>query len=287
MGNMESGLQENTFIFVMVIGILIMLALALAFVLFFNFSKKKILTEQMRSQKLAYQHQEELLHSTILTQEAERKRIARDLHDEIGSKLNVILLNTHRLKKFNKENEEIGGITSEVNDLINTTIATTRRISHDLLPPTLEEFGLVEAIKELRDNFQQTGSITIGFDLMEREEAVSKKSTEEEDKLIELNLFRVLQELINNSIRHGQATEITIKLWQNASSVKLEYLDNGKGFEMTNFENKKGLGMRNIESRLHMIHATYQYDSSPGNGMKMVIEKGELGMKNEELRMRN
>ncbi len=264
MGNMESNLHENTFVFLMVIGILIMLALALAFVVFFNYSQKKILTEQMRNQKLAYEHQEKLLHSTILTQEEERKRIARELHDDIGSKLNVILLNIHRLRKFSKENEEMGLIADEVNSVIHTTIDTTRRISHDLLPPTLEEFGLVEAIKELRDTFHHTGHVSIDFDLLENELQI-------DDKLIELNIFRVLQELINNSIRHGKAKEIKIKLWLSSDAIKLEYLDNGTGFDMNNFETKRGLGMKNMESRLNMIQADFTYDSAPGKGMKVLI----------------
>jgi len=248
----------------MVIGILIMLALALAFVVFFNFSQKKILTEQMRNQKLAYEHQEELLHSTILTQEEERKRIARELHDDIGSKLNVILLNIHRLKSFSNENEEMDSIAREVNSVIHKTIDTTRRISHDLLPPTLEEFGLVETIKELRDTFHQTGSVSINFDLMEKEMQL-------EDKLIELNIFRILQELVNNSIRHGKAKEITIKLWLKLNSIKLQYIDDGEGFDMSDFKIKRGLGMKNIESRLNMINATFKYDSAPGKGMEVLI----------------
>ena len=223
----------------------------------------------MRNQKLAYQHQEELLHSTILTQEAERKRIARELHDEIGSKLNVILLNIHRLKQFSKENEKTSEIAKEVNTVIHTTIDTTRRISHDLLPPTLEEFGLVEAIKELRDTFHQTGSIDISFELLEDKKKI-------DDKLVELNLYRVLQELINNSIRHGKAKMIKIQLWSNPEILQLEYLDNGQGFDQKDFENKKGLGMKNIESRLNMIHATFKYDSTPGQGMKVLIKKNQI-----------
>lgn len=265
MGNIETSFQENVFIFLMVIGILVMLAFALAFILYVNFSQKKILTEQMRNQKQAYQHQEELLHSTIIVQEEERKRIAKDLHDEIGSKLNIIFLNIHRLKDFGELHEEIKGITDEVDTLINTTIDTTRRISHDLLPPTLEDFGLIEAIKELQHNFNQLGTIFIAFDLIKNEKKI-------EDKLIELNLFRVLQELINNSIRHGEATEIDLKIWLEKSYLKLEYLDNGLGFDPTSLKNKKGLGMKNIESRLHMIHATFELDSSPGKGMKLLIE---------------
>ena len=262
---MDSNLQENTFIFMMIIGILIMLALALAFVLFFNFSQKKLITEHMRNQKLAFDHQEALLHSTIMTQEEERKRIARELHDEIGSKLNVILLNTHRLKKFRKDNSEMEEIASEMNSVIHRTIDTTRRISHDLLPPTLEEFGFVEAVKELRDSFENTGSVSVNFELIENEVKI-------DDHIVELNLFRVMQELINNSIRHGEATEITIKLWLSKTKVKLEYSDNGKGFDMSDITNKKGLGLKNIESRLNMIHSDYEYDSALGKGFSLVID---------------
>lgn len=255
----------------MCIGILVMLALALAFVIFFNYSKKKIIIEQMRVQQLAYQHQEELLYSTILTQEAERKRIARDLHDEIGSKLNVILLNFHRLKKHGQGQEEILNISNEVSTLIHTTIDTTRQISHDLLPPTLEEFGLVEAIKELRDTLYQAALLKIEFDLVEEVSEPLKDQQKADYKIVELNLFRVLQELLSNSIKHGKATAIHIKLWLKESGLQLSYVDNGKGFDVQEFEHKKGLGMKNIESRPHMIKATYTYDSSPGNGVKMMI----------------
>lgn len=255
----------------MIIGILIMLALALAFVIFFNYSKKKLLTEQMNNQKLALQHQEKLLHSTILTQEKERKRIARELHDEIGSKLNVIFLNIHRLKKINTGNEEVKLITDEVDSLIHNTLHTTRRISHDLLPPTLEDFGLIEAIKELRDAFQHVDNFKIVFKISENEGNVLITSRTDKNKMIELNIFRVLQELINNSIKHGNATEVVINLSLGLFDLKLEYADNGKGFDEKIYKNKKGLGMKNVESRLNMIHANYQFDSTPEKGVKMMI----------------
>lgn len=249
----------------MVIGILIMLALAMAFILFFNFSQKRILKEQMRQQQMAYDHQEALLHSTILTQEEERKRIARDLHDEIGSKLNVILLNAYQLKKMGKGNMEVVSITNELSSLVNTTIETTRRISHDLLPPTLEEFGLVEAIKELKDTYRH--SDTLSFNLQFNDDNEKIKS-----KIIELNLYRVLQELINNSIRHGAATQLTIDLGILENLIHLKYHDNGEGFDTIDVQNKKGLGMKNMESRLRMIQATHQLNSSPGRGLTMEIE---------------
>ena len=171
----------------------------------------------------------------------------------------------HRLNKFKKEDEEIGTITNEVNTLINTTIDSTRRISHDLLPPTLEDFGLVEAIKELKESLHQTEDVSIVFDFQNAEEKIT-------DKLVELNLFRILQELISNSIRHGKATVINIRIGIQKSAIKLEYSDNGAGFEIANVKKKKGLGMKNIESRLNMIKATYDLDTAPGNGVKVTIE---------------
>lgn len=268
MGNIENSFEENTIVILMAAGIFIMLALALAFVLFANFSQKKILREQMRNQDLAFKHQEALLHGTILTQEKERKRIARELHDEIGSKLNVILLHIHRLKKISQENATSEEAVTDIKSLINNTLETTRRISHDLLPPTLEEFGLVEAIKELRDSYERLDILKIDFELLANDKKIK-------DSVIELNLFRVLQELISNSIKHGKAEKIDLKLSLNTSNIQLEYSDNGKGFDMSDSNNKKGLGMKNIESRLNMIHADYDFQSAPGKGILMKIELSE------------
>ncbi len=262
---MESIFQKENFIILIIFGILIMLAFAMAFVLFVNYSQKKILKEQMRVQKLDYKHQEELLHATILTQEKERNRIARDLHDEIGSKLNVIFLNVCRLKKHGEKDEEIKLITDEVETVIHTTIDSIRFISHELLPPTLEEFGLIETIRELQHSYSLVGDIQVDFTTLENMLPI-------ENPLIELNLFRIIQELINNSIKHGKATEIDIDLYSKEALIKLTYQDNGIGFDSTNTTHKKGLGLKNIESRLRIINATYQLNSSAENGTTVTIE---------------
>ena len=262
---MDDILQGNTMIWLMVSGILIMLAFALAFVLFVSYSQKKILREKMQGQEQVNQHQEELLHSNILTQEEERKRIARDLHDAIGSKLNVILLNLYRLKSTDLDSEDVLQITDEVESVIHTTIDSTRRISHELLPPTLEEFGLVEAIRELQYHINNLGTTRINL-------SVDDTLVNIEDQMVELNLFRVLQELTSNSIRHGKAKEITMVIGAENSLLSFGYSDNGVGFDSASIDHKKGLGMKNIESRLQMIKATSIYQSTSGNGFQMNIE---------------
>ncbi len=244
----------------MIIGIVVMLILALTFVLFFGQARKRILQQQMQAQQAELAHQQSLLFSTILTQEAERERIAKELHDEIGSKLNVILLNLHRLNKVTKKSTEVAPITTEMHSLINTTLATTRRISYDLLPPTLVNFGLLEAIKELVDNYQKTDSIDIVLEICQDE-------TPTIDAIVGLNIYRVLQELMNNTMKYAAAQQITIKLWFSPIQLKLEYRDNGKGFDLQNKQLKKGLGLQNIKSRMQMIQGVANFQTAVGEGV--------------------
>jgi len=245
---MKEDLLEGELLFLIIAGILVMTLLALALVLFFNFSQKRILKEKMLAKDLKIKHQEELLHSTIVVQEEERKRIAKDLHDDIGSKLNVINLNLHRLKKQGKGNTKI----------------PTRRISHDLLPPTLESFGLKAALQELADGFNRSGKVEVLLN-------ASIVEQRPEETLVELNLFRVVQELISNSLRHGKANNINMELKMEANQISLNYQDDGSGFDTAKLDQKKGLGLSNIDSRLNMVGGQIRYESAPGQGTKAFI----------------
>lgn len=234
----------------------------MAFIIFFSFSQNKLRKEQFKAQEAKLQHQEQLLHSNIKTQEEERERIAKDLHDEVGSKLNVIHLYLHQLLKKQPEAKES---VSEMITVLKDTIQTSRRISHDLLPPTLDKFGLAVAIEELSEVVEQANDMQLQLELEgERPQGI--------DKIVEINLFRVLQELISNTLKYAKATEVRIKLWQNEEKVILNYADNGLGFDPDKKEHQKGLGMKNIESRLQMIGAELDLKSSPGKGVQVQIE---------------
>lgn len=261
---MEANFQQSEIVFLMAIGIVIMLCLALALVLFFNASQKKLLKAKNRSQELQLQHQKELLYSTILTQENERKRIAKDLHDEIGSKLNVVHLNMHRLKRLGQSSAEFQQTIGEVNELINNTIDRTRTISHELLPPTLDDFGLVEAIKELCEGYRKTGSVQIEFKWTEGCSGIG-------DKMADLHLFRILQELIKNSIIHGGAGLIQLNLVLQKEHLMLNYQDDGKGFDTTKVQ-IKGMGLKNLETRTNLIQGKMDFQSKPGQGVDVSIE---------------
>ncbi|NUO03200.1 MAG: sensor histidine kinase [Saprospiraceae bacterium] len=265
---MESGFQASEIIFLMSIGILIMVALAFAFVWYFNRAQKLILRQQMQNQQLELQYQQELLQKNILVQEEERRRIASDLHDEISSKLNVLHLNLHRLRKMEPQTPNYDQTVDDINSLISNTLDATRRISHELMPPTLEDFGLIEAVKELSQHVSQSEAAAIHFESEPTREEIGDATTE-------LNLFRIIQELINNSLRHGKATSIDIQFLNRDPYIELYYRDNGKGFDVTQ-SGKKGLGLRNIESRVQIIGATFQVNSKPGEGFEFIMRTNKF-----------
>jgi signal transduction histidine kinase len=252
-------------IFYMTVGIGVMLLFAVSFVLFFLLSQRKLHQEQQKIQEQNLLHQEQLLYSTIQTQEEERKRIAKDLHDDIGSKLNVIHLGLHRLQKHTVENPEHALTIKEVSEVLQDTIGATRRIAHDLLPPTLENFGLKEAIRELCDKYSRTGAVNAHFEVFRQSERPC-------DKKAEVNLFRVIQELTSNSIRHGKAENILISMWITDTEIRIEFTDDGLGFDPDLVPQGKGLGTQSMLSRLKMIGASMYYDTAPNAGYKAFIQ---------------
>lgn len=264
---MENGIHPNDFFILIGTGVLAMLLFAIGIIVIFYTSQRKLLNEKMQQQSLQLKHQQELLFSTLKAQEKERKRIAKDLHDEIGSKLSVSLMNLRFLSR-EKDPTKLKKNMQEVEQLISSTIDTTRSISHNLLPPTLDDFGLVAALHDLQDTYQNT---SLTFDI-----EADKEQDRLEDKLIELNLFRVIQELLKNSALHGQATHAQLNIDLQTPNFSITYQDNGKGFDLARLKERKGLGTQNIESRLKMCGASIDYQSEIGKGVLVKITKNEM-----------
>lgn len=247
----------------MAIGTAVMLLLALSLVLFFLLSQRKLHNEKIKAQTVELQHQQELLERNLVVQEEERQRIAAQLHDDICSKLGVLHLTFHRLRRTEAENEQYTEMCDEINDLIATTLETTRRISHELVPPTLEGFGLLEALDELCEQIRNTGEVDMRF-----EHNVTRADLR--DVTTELNLFRIVQELSNNSLKYAEASFIHLQLKKDDSEIRLSYSDNGNGFEMK--ENAfKGLGLKNIKNRAKIIGAQCNISTAPGQGFEMNV----------------
>ena len=157
-------LPESEIIEIIVYSFIAFLLMGLVLILFFYFSRKKIIQKELEKKDLEIQYQKELLSAVIITQEEERKRIAQDLHDDISSKLNIVALNSHLLTTPNLSQNEIHEIIANIINLTGKALDNSRKIAHGLLPPVLEKFGLHAGVEELCLEFSSSQAVKVNYE---------------------------------------------------------------------------------------------------------------------------
>ncbi|MGG7549037.1 sensor histidine kinase [Chryseobacterium arthrosphaerae] len=252
-------MNENTIISTIVYTFLAFTLLAVTLVIFYYFSNKKITKNLLQKKELEIRYEKDLTHAIISSQEKERLRIAQDLHDDISSKLSVVSLNIHLLDSDSLTREEYTELKNKIINLVNTTAESARQISHDLLPPVLEKFGLHAAIDALCSEINMSKTVQVSYS----NSLYFAKAEDEKN----LHIFRVLQELINNSVKHGESTRIQIEFKGKEGKNTCIYKDNGKGFDPEKNALKEGLGLRNIRSRVELINGTLRIESENRKGI--------------------
>jgi signal transduction histidine kinase len=249
--------------FMLFAGTLVMFLLCTAIIVFFVIYQKRMLKQQIRVQEMKSAHQLDLLHSNIQTLENEHKRFASDLHDEIGGALSILRMKISMLMQNADDAQLIRKSGEESKTLIDNTINSVRRISHDLLPSGLETFGLIAALDDLCNSVRNSSAITVDFHAEDREMRLNTGT--------ELAIYRIVHELLNNTIKHAGASETKLHLNRLHDDLKLLYQDNGKGMDLKNIPAGRGLGLKNIESRVSMVKGIVSCESSPGAGMRVEI----------------
>ena len=257
--------QEIQIIPILLIGITLLVLMSAAIILFFYFSRKKIVKTELEKAQQQIAHQKELLQTTLMTQEVERKRIAQDLHDDISSKLNIVSLNASLVREETISVKEANMLGDKILEITTTVLESSRRIAHYLLPPSLDKFGLVAALEELFDQVESSKKYRINVTFQYEDETLPKDH--------ELHLFRMVQELINNTVKYAEAKTITLSLKSNQNTVHLHYQDDGKGFNFSEGKRTKGLGLSGIENRAAIIDATATLQSQPNMGMSLELVK--------------
>lgn len=234
---------------VLFFGTIGMLALTIGLIVFIIFHQRKVIRYQLRLQRMEQDQQKLLLNASIRLQEEERQRIAADLHDDAGP-----LLATARL--YLNENLVNLDKTTQLQSIYNAkqiiddTIQLIRNISHSLMPPTLKNFGLESAVNDLFQKISGSGSMNASSRFHDYRERLQPET--------ELIIFRVIQELVNNILKHSNAS--FIHLTQNTSGQKffIRLHHDGRGITQNDFNklNKSnvGLGLKNIQSRLKVLH---------------------------------
>ncbi len=255
--------QVDVFLFLFV-GMLTLALLAGAVVIFFFFYQKKMLGQELHVRELEIAHREELLHSNIEQIESERHRIATDLHDELGGIFSTLKLKVNQLDK----GANLEQLVAESREIIDSGIDSVRRISHSMTPPGLEMFGLADALLSL---CQKNSSPLLGIDF-DFDATFPRLNGQ-----AELGLYRIAQELLNNSMRHAGATRIRLHLSRLEGEIYFEYSDNGKGFDPAILQSLRGLGLKNIEARANYLNAIVEWHTQPGNGLKTIVKVPYLG----------
>jgi len=225
----------------------------LGLILFFYLSRKIIIKKEIEKVNIKLDYQKQILQNTINIQEEERKRIAQDLHDAISSKLNVMSLTTNVLIEDNTVANEHKNALQHILDITTKTLESSRKIAHELMPPTLANFGLKVTLEELFDEFTSNSLLKIEYDI---EDLNALNSFDQ------LHLFRITQELINNALTHGNATKLIIELKKTTDGFYFIFKDNGIGFDVYNQTKKMGLGLQNIKSRVAILNGNLQIESS-------------------------
>jgi len=232
---------------------------------FINITERKKLEQKLLSEQIS--HQKQVTQATLDAQEAERREIGKELHDNIGQQLTTIKLFLDMAKSNATDSgvEMINMALKSVMDVINEI----RFMSRSLIPHTLKDLGLVDSIMELTDSFSLAQSLTIHFDC----KAFKEDRIPENQKL---TLFRIVQEQLNNIVKHAAAKNIHIHL-KNAvqNAVVLEINDDGQGFDPQTVQ--KGLGFTNICNRAELFGGKGEVVSIPGQGcyVKVTMPVGQ------------
>lgn len=203
------------------------------------------------------------INAVINSQEKERDRFARDLHDGFGQLISVLKLNLSQLNEVtNRDMEKRAEVFKNGESVINEMFAELRNVCFDLMPQTLVKRGLTSALKEFGARINQTGKVKC--------EVLVFDNNERLPSLGEISLFRISQEWVNNVLKYAEATNITIQVTREAEEVTLTVEDNGVGFNPIHFYEGKGNGWKNIQTRLNQISGQFDLDSREGVKSTMI-----------------
>lgn len=254
--------------YIMLLGTLGMVSLTIGIVFFVVFHQRKVIRFNSALKKMEDEKQQILLNASIKFQEEERNRIAADLHDDVGP-----LLATARLYlNENMINQEPASQLQSIfsaKQIIDDAIQLIRNISHSMMPPTLKNFGLESAMSDLFQKINGSGSLNASVRFHDYRTRLKLEQ--------ELLIFRIIQELVNNIIKHSHAGFIHLTQNANATHSYLRLHHDGHGIIQTEFERlnhvSTGLGLKNIASRIKVLNGRIFFEIDPSHTYyKVTIE---------------
>lgn len=230
----------------------------LSFISYFLWYNRYKLKQEQRLQLELMKEEERRTQAILETEENERQRLARELHDGVGQMLTATRLNLSTL--YTTEDNKLQNSIAILDD----TIKEIRNISHNMVPDVLIKYGLCKAINDFVTRINNTKKIAIEYEC----NGFMENTLNETDKLM---LYRIVQESVSNAIKYAQASIITILLSADEYEISLLLSDNGKGFDIENAKEKGGIGLKNIQLRTDYLKGKLEIESS-SNGTTIIVE---------------
>lgn len=246
--------------YLVIIGIAVMFLLIISFLVAFNLSQRKKFQFRQQVQQMQQRQQNQLIEAAVRSEEGERHRIAEQLHDEVGAILSAakLYLGNVNAENLRREDQQLYDKTLE---LLDESIIKVRTISHNLHSAILKELGLNEAIK----NFIQ--KISSGTTMQTKVELDDNYPTSNAEN--DMSIYRIIQELCNNILKHSHATSLSIVSAVAGNAVNFTIEHNGNGLNQEQFEKlryaSQGLGLKNIQNRIILLRGNINFESVPGH----------------------
>ena len=221
-------------------------------------AKQDLKLKQQKIEVLEQENRIAAMDFVVQGQEKERMRIAKDLHDGLGG-----ILTTARLQLNNLSNDTNSNINNNavlgVKQLVADAYTEVRKIAHNMMPNALVNLGLSAAVEDLCDKINISGHLRIIPQLYLDETLISSPT--------KISLFRIIQEAINNTLKHAEAKEAIVQLISNGNQIHLTIEDDGIGFDPTISQDNDGIGLKNISSRVESLKGTITFDTAVGRGL--------------------
>jgi signal transduction histidine kinase len=254
--------KKNSLNYILIAAGLIILLISL--LVYRNFKQKQKL-QQQRISELEIQQQLTATESVLKGEEQERTRLAKDLHDGLGGMLSGIKYSFNTMKGNLIMTPENNLAFERSMDMLDSSIKEMRRVAHNMMPESLVKFGLDTALQDFCNDIDQSGALQVNYQSIGIKDAVI-------EQLTSITIYRIVQELINNTIKHARATTAIVQLSKTNNVISITVEDDGKGFSPVILEGTQGIGWNNIKSRIEYLKGKVDVRSSDGEGTSVHIE---------------